>query len=57
MIHHGTDNGGHYGVSRDSLGRGILIQVQDEHAQARELLTQDEAIHLAYLLLQKALEQ
>jgi hypothetical protein len=58
MLHNQTENGGHYGVSPWPDGPGVLVQIMEgfSHlktgwsAQARELLTYDEAIHLADLL-------
>ena len=61
MIHHPTDNGGHYGVSLQATGLGVLVQVMEGAQmpsglghQARELLTPDEAMHLAGLLINTA---
>jgi hypothetical protein len=55
MKHHETDNGGHYGVSLEARGLGVLVQIMQGHGfdlglQARELLTCEEAMHLADLL-------
>jgi hypothetical protein len=64
MKHHQTDNGGHYGVSLEASGLGVLVQIMEGgnehglpmygHSQARELLTPDEAMHLADLLINAA---
>jgi hypothetical protein len=54
MRHHQTNNGGHYAVAPEASGLGVLVQIMEgwgTHAQAREVLTIDEAIHLSDLLL------
>lgn len=59
MRHYPTDNGGHYAVSPEASGRGVLVQVQESHPnmaiQARELLTTDEARAMAGALLDCAM--
>jgi hypothetical protein len=59
MKHHETENGGHYAVSLEARGLGVLVQIMEDgsysHAeQARELLTTEEAIHLSQLLFDAA---
>lgn len=52
MIHHNTEEGGHFSIGLSAVGEHILVQVQNKYGdQAREALCPYEAEHLALLIM------
>lgn len=52
MIHHNTEDGGHFSVGLSAVGKHILVQVQNKYGdQAREALHPHEAEYLALLIM------